>query len=156
MLALVVAVLFPWTGSNGSSTVVHPMHTAITEITYEAARRTAAIRIRAFADDFAAALVLDPRAGADSTMSRYVRGTLALVDRTGRPLRLVWIGAEQVGDVLLLHLEVRAPAGLAKARILSAILAERFEDQVNIVRASYDGRTTTLLFTRGEPAKTLP
>jgi hypothetical protein len=36
------------------------------------------------------------------------------------------------------------------------VLCERYPDQVNIVRASYAGRTTTLLFTRGEAAKSLP
>ena len=48
------------------------------------------------------------------------------------------------------------PGGLAGARVTSLVLCERFEDQVNVVRAAYAGRTTTLLFTRGETAKALP
>jgi hypothetical protein len=136
--------------------VAHPMHTAVAEISYDAGNRMAAIDIRVFADDFTAALTPDGATPSDSAMSRYVRGTFAVSDRSGRPLRLRWVGAERAGDVVALHLQVSVPGGLAKARVMSALLSERFEDQVNIVRASYDGRATTLLFTRGEPAKALP
>ena len=48
------------------------------------------------------------------------------------------------------------PGGLAGARVTSLVLCERFPDQVNIVRATYAGRATTLLFTRGEASKALP
>jgi len=41
-------------------------------------------------------------------------------------------------------------------RIRMTLMCERFEDQVNIVRATYAGRTTSLLFTRGDQAKALP
>jgi hypothetical protein len=151
MLALLAAVLLASIGIRA-----HPMHTAVAEISYDAASRRAAIHIRVFADDFAAALSQDRVTPSDSAMSRYARGSFALADRFGRPLPLRWVGSEREGDVVLLHLRVAAPAGLAKGKVLSALLSEHFEDQVNIVRASYDGRVTTLLFTRGEPAKALP
>jgi hypothetical protein len=89
-------------------------------------------------------------------MARYLRATFALADRTGRPVRLAWAGAERTGDVILLRLRGEVPGGLAGARVTSLMLCERFEDQVNVVRAEYAGRTTTLLFTRGETAKVLP
>jgi hypothetical protein len=134
----------------------HPMHTTVAEIGYDAASGTADIHIRVFADDFTAALTPDRATSPDSAMSRYARGSFAMADRLGRPLPIHWVSAERTGDVVVLHLQVASPGGLAKARVLSALLSERFEDQVNIVRASYDGRSTTLLFTRGEPAKALP
>jgi hypothetical protein len=151
MLALLAVALLASIGIKA-----HPMHTAVVEISYEAASRTAAIHIRVFADDFATALSQDRVTPSDSAMSRYVRGSFALADRSGRPLPLRWVGSEREGDVVVLYLRVTAPGGLAKGKVLSALLSERFEDQVNIVRASYDGRVTTLLFTRGEPAKSLP
>lgn len=135
---------------------VHPMHTSVTEISYDAGSRTAAIRIRLFADDFAAVMGPDGGAPADSAMSRYVRASFTLADRSGRSLPIQWLGAETAGDVVLLRLSARAPDGLAQAKVLNALLADRFADQVNIVRAVYDGRAATLLFTRGEPAKALP
>lgn len=154
MLALLLAAMLPlyWLAP-----ALHPMHTAVVEIGYDPTSSTATIRIRVFADDLGAALA-DQGVGVvpDSAMSRYVRGTFALATRAGRPLALHWWGAERAGDVVLLQVRAIVPQGLAHARILSALLSERFEDQVNIVRATYDGRTTTLLFTRGDPAKALP
>ena len=151
MLAFLAAVLLASTELGA-----HPMHTAVAEINYDAASGTAAIQIRVFADDFTAALIYDGVTSSDSAMSRCVRGSFAMADRSGRPLPIRWLGAERTGEVLVLHLQIAVAGGLAKARVLSALLSERFEDQVNIVRASYDGRVTTLLFTRGEPAKALP
>lgn len=136
---------------------LHPMHTTIAEVSQDRPSGPATIRIRVFADDFGAAVPLTSgAAAADSAMSRYVRGRFALADRTGRPVRLVWRGAERAGDVVLLRLAADLPGGLAGARVTSLLLCERFEDQVNIVRAEYGAGAATLLFTRGETAKTLP
>jgi hypothetical protein len=135
----------------------HPMHTAVTEVVQDDARGTARVQVRVFADDFQAAVRLPPdRSAADSVMARYLRGTFALADRTGRPVRLAWAGAERTGDVILLRLRGQVPGGLAGARVTSLLLCEQFGDQVNIVRAVYGGRSATLLFTRGEAAKALP
>ena len=135
----------------------HPMHTAVTEVIQEDAGGRTAIQIRVYADDFQAGLASVPGEEiADSSVTRYLRGTFALADRTGRPVRLEWAGAERTGDVVLLRLRGEVPGGLAGARVTSLVLCERFEDQVNVVRAMYAGRTTTLLFTRGESAKRFP
>ncbi len=135
----------------------HPMHTAVTELVQQDSRGESAVQIRVFADDFLAAVVLPPDgAAADSAMARYLRGTFAIADRSGRPVRLTWAGAERTGDVFLLRLTGQVPGGLAGARVTSLVLCDHFDDQVNIVRAEYAGRTTTLLFTRGEGAKALP
>ena len=89
-------------------------------------------------------------------MAAYVRGTFSLADRSGRVLQLGWEGAATEGDVLVIRLRVAAPAGLSAVRVKSELLSDRFEDQVNVVRAVYGGRTATLLFVRGDPAKALP
>ena len=59
-------------------------------------------------------------------------------------------------DVVRAHLRVSVPGGLAGTRIGNRLLCDRFPDQVNVVRATYDGRSATLLFTPGDPAKPLP
>ena len=135
----------------------HPLHSTLVEIEYQPESESAVIQVKAFSDDLAAAVApaLDPSAS-DSALSGYVRGTLALTDSAGRPIPIRWQGAQQTGDMMLLQLRAKLEGGLDHARILSALLWERFPDQVNIVRASYGGRTVTLLFTRGDPAKTLP
>jgi hypothetical protein len=136
---------------------MHPMHTAVVEITYQPVSRLAAIQIRVFRDDFGATIARAPNATPiDSAMARYVRGAFHLTDRAGRTLPLRWDGAEQSGDVMVLRLSAPAPEGLHGAQVLSALLCDRFEDQVNIVRAAYEGHTRTLLFTRGDGAKSLP
>jgi hypothetical protein len=135
----------------------HPMHTAVTELTQEDARGTTLVQIKVFEDDLQAALAHPPGAPqADSVMARYLRGVFALADRSGRPVRLAWVGAERAGDVVLLRLRGAVPGGLVGARVTSLVLCERFEDEVNVVRATYGGRTETLLFTRGESSKALP
>ena len=139
-------------GSLLAGAAPHPMHTAITEITHEAATGSAAIRIRVFADDFRAVVA----GGSDSAMAAYVRGTFSLADRSGRVLQLGWEGAATEGDVLVIRLRVAAPAGLSAVRVKSELLSDRFEDQVNVVRAVYGGRTATPLFVRGDPVKALP
>lgn len=134
----------------------HPMHTSVAEL-HDSTGGTVSIRIRVFEDDFKAAL--GSRAEGeepDSMMSRYVQARFALTDRTGRPLAIDWKAAERAGAVLLLQLRAQVPGGLAGAGVTNALLCERFDDQVNIVRASYGGRTTTLLFTPGDGAKALP
>jgi hypothetical protein len=143
----------------------HPMHTTVAEVVQRDGRGRTAIQVRVYTDDLRAAVPesagLPPTGGgptpqADSALARYLRGTFALADRSGHPVRLTWGGAERSGDVVLLRLEGEVPGGLAGARITSLVLCERFEDQVNVVRAEYAGRSTTLLFTRGETAKALP
>src|SRR6476469_11264149 len=153
MLAARLALLVVALSGAGA----HPMHTAVAELAQQDARGTTTVQIKVFADDFQAAVALPAGAGAaDSVMARYLRGTFALVDRRGRPVRLAWAGAERTGDVILLRLRGEVAGGLAGARVTSLVLCERFEDEVNVVRASYAGRTETLLFTRGESSKALP
>lgn len=151
----------PWTALLALALAggrAHPMHTAVAELTQVDAAGHATIQVRVYADDIQAAVAATGVAVsevADSALARYLRGTFALADRTGRPVRLAWAGAERTGDVILLRLRAEVPGGLAGARVTGLMLCERFEDQVNVVRATYAGRTTTLLFTRGEASKVL-
>jgi hypothetical protein len=138
----------------GSGHPIHPMHTSATELR-ESGGGTVSIRIRVFADDLRNALGSD-RQPADSTVFRYVSKRFSLTGPTGQPFSLQWIAVERAGAVLLLQLRARLPGGLAGARLTNDLLCERFTDQVNIVRASYGGRTTTLLFIPGDGAKALP
>lgn len=136
---------------------MHPMHTAVVELAQAPGADAASVQVRLFSDDLHAALALPhDLTAADSTLARYLRGTFQLADRQGRPLPLRWEGAELTDDVTLVRLTAIVPGGLAGARITSLMLCEQFPDQVNIVRASYDDRTTTVLFLRGEGSKRLP
>src|SRR4051812_29860090 len=103
----------------------HPLHTALTEISYEGATHEAIIRIRIFADDLDSMLV--PTAGlpADTVLSRYARATFALVNGSGHPSVLRWEGLARVGDVVVLRLRTSIDGGMVHIRVLSAVLWER-------------------------------
>lgn len=149
--ALLVAV------GSGPAPASHPLHSALAEIEYQAKSGSVLIRVRAFRDDLTAATSgSGDSLPADSVLSRYVRERLALRDSNGRPVSLWWQGAHQEGDMVQLELQANLDGGLRHASIRAGLFCERFPDQVNIVRASYDGRTVTLLFTAGDSAKSLP
>jgi hypothetical protein len=154
---LLLASLLPNQAAASRIGPTHPMHTAIVEISYQPASGLATIQIRVFRDDFSAAVGAGSSADpSDSAMAVYLRGALHLSDRAGRALPLQWAGADMAGEVMILRMTAPAPEGLRGGWVLSALLCERFEDQVNIVRASYETGTRTLLFTRGDGAKALP
>jgi hypothetical protein len=132
----------------------HPMHTSVAEVRDAAGR--VEVTIRVFPDDLEAAVPGAAKADADSSLASYVLRTFAIVGGDGQPVPLRWMGLERVGDVLRLRLEGDSRARLAGAAIIHGILLERFPDQVNVVRATYDGRTATLLFLPGDAAKRLP
>jgi hypothetical protein len=134
----------------------HPMHTSVAELRYDRATREAMVTIRVYSDDLAGAVPAAERAAADSALVRYVRARFALADRRGRPLRLEWHGVERAADALLIKLRAALPEGLEGARVAHLLLHDRFGDQVNVVRASYGGRTATLLFVPGDGPKRLP
>ena len=69
----------------------HPMHTAVTEVVQEDARARPRSRCGCSRTTCARALALPADAvPTDSAMARYLRGTFALADRHGRPVRLRW------------------------------------------------------------------
>jgi uncharacterized protein DUF6702 len=129
----------------------HPMHTSVTELTQDARARSVAVSVRVFADDFGS--VAD-RTG--PAAEQYVQAHLELTGPTGSPVVLRWEGATLVGDVVQIRLRGDLPAGLSGARVGVTLLCDRFPDQVNIVRARYQGRTASLLFARGDHPKALP
>ena len=139
----------------------HPLHTTMTELSYDPAARMVNVSLRVFADDFTAVVMAGRAHRADvtppdSAMLRYVTSRFSLVaPGTGR-VALRWCGARRDGLVILICLRgaVRGPP--AGATMSNALLTEMFSDQVNIVQASYEGRRRTLLFTPRDGMKALP
>jgi len=131
----------------------HPLHTTLTQLAYREADRSVAVTIRVFADDFRAVLTRDVT---DSAAAAYLRSAFTLSDRSGRPLAVVWCGMRRTGDLLWLCLRAPAPQGLSGLRVRVALLFDRYEDQINIVQATYQGRRVAQLFIRGDGPKPLP
>ncbi len=142
-----------WVLGAAGALALHPLHTTLTQLTYDAARGTVEVSVRAFADDFRAAAGSD---ASDSAAYAYLGKALTLTDRDGRALPLSGCGLRRTQDLLWLCLRTRAAGGLAGVRVHARMLLELYEDQINIVQASYDGRRVSLLFSRGDPPKPLP
>jgi hypothetical protein len=122
----------------------HPMHTSSAELVHEA--DSVRVTIRVFADDIAAVGAVRP----------YLGDRFGIVDRSGNAVRLEWVGSEVRGDVLTIRMRGRIAGGLSRAKVNNRVLSDRFADQVNIVRAAYDRRAVTLIFSRGDGPKALP
>lgn len=136
LIGALAAVLLP--------AVAHPTHTSTAELVYRADSVHVAIRV--FADDIATVGAVRP----------YLGDRFGILDRSGRSVRLEWAGSAVAGDVLTMRLRGRIAGGLAGARVSSRVLTDRFDDQVNVVRAAYDRRVATLIFVRGDAPKALP
>lgn len=147
-----------WTGvllgASLLGVAAHPMHTSIAEIVQEADGQPIRIELRLFADDLAAAI--GPRLDDAGSIRAYVQGRFVLEHGKGAPIPLQWGGADLSGDVVRVRLRAAVPGGLGGVRVANSMLCERFEDQVNVVRARYGGRAATLMFTRGDVPKPLP
>lgn len=134
----------------------HPIHTTLTQLAYDRGTRSITISVRVFADDFGTALRRQGGApqGFDQAALAYARRTLTLSPGGKKALPLSWCGARREGIVVWLCL--RAPArGLEGLVVHNRMHFELFDDQVNIVQATVDGRRRSVLFTRGDRPKRL-
>lgn len=122
----------------------HPTHTSSAELVQE--RDSVQVAIRVFPDDIAAV----------GPLHSYLGDRFRLVNRSGDVVRLEWIGSEMTGEALTIRMRGLVAGGLAGAKVSDQILTDRFADQVNVVRAVYDGRAATLIFTREDGPKALP
>lgn len=147
--------------SAGATTPAHPLHTTLTELSYTPANGVVQVSIRVFTDDFGEAVARRPQPRAASGKAppnpalAYLGASFGIVGRNGKRVPLQWCGEKKTGDVLWICLRGSAPAGLRGGSVTNTLMFDLFEDQINIVQATYDGRKQSLLFTRGDGAKRL-
>ena len=159
--ALVVALML--LAAAPRTVRAHPLHTTLTELSI-GANGEIEIRLRAFVDDFSAAVSGSRetprppfRTPSDSSTARYLASRLLLTDTSGRGATLTLTTVRREGEVVWVTLRARGIRSLAGVRLTNTVLFERYDDQVNIVQASVAGRRQTLLFTArdGRAPKTL-
>lgn len=134
------------------SLLLHPLHTTHTTITLGPGDGCT-LEIRAFTDDLHAALQRRGSGITDSTIAQYVRATVAMTDRAGRPASFHWIGRSPDGDVTRLQLSCVLPAGGDGISLQQSMQTELYNDQVNVVQIRMPARRISLLFTPGDMAK---
>lgn len=134
----------------------HPLHTTLADVTIDA-DGSLRVTLRAFADDFSAAVARHagrPRPAdfgvADRDVASYVASTVVIQDSGGRNVPLVWAGVRLTGD--LMWITVRAPGvhSLKGVRVAYSTLFDAFADQVNILQANDNGRRHTVLFSASD------
>ncbi len=138
----------------------HPLHTTLVQLTYDEHTRTMESTIRVFASDFAAAVAKrkgaatpsDDRVSDQDAMS-YVGGTFRMSDMSGRPVPLTWCGSRRAGDVLWLCVRAANVAAPNTVKLSDQMLTELFDDQINIVQATAGAKHASMLFTKGDGAK---
>jgi hypothetical protein len=141
---------------------LHPLHTTITTVTYDARSRYATATVRIFVSDLATAIarrrgtVRAAEAGppSDADSFAYIAGAFTVVGRDSRPAVLEPCGARVTGgDLMWLCVRMAFPEGLAGVRVGNSALEELFDDQVNVVMIDHDGHRDSLLFTKGDGPK---
>ena len=160
-VAFITAAICSVAGIRGLA--AHPLHTTLTELTYNSERRVVYAMIRVFVDDFGAAVSRHTGAkpATDHTVPaaaafKYVASAFTLIDQDGRRLPLKWCGERRAGEVLFVCVSAAAPRGLRGMAIRNALMFDMFSDQVNIVQARDARRKHSLLFTRGDRPKRIP
>lgn len=140
----------------------HPLHTTLTELTEDRTLGSVRAMIRVFADDFGTAVArhasgrpLAPGAAWDAAAFAYVASTFTVTDRAGRSVALRTCGIRRTGELVWLCVEATSAGGLAPLKVRNALLTDLFDDQVNVVQAVMAGSRRSVLFTRGDRAKTL-
>lgn len=161
-IARVVAVVLTLSAAHPRVVRAHPLHTTVTDLR-RAPDGIVTLRVRTFSDDFAAAVARaagiaargDHQVDDAAALAYVVRGLTLQV--AGRALALRLVAQHREGDVTWLELRAeQAVSSLRGARIVNRLLTEFHADQVNVVKASYEGRSFTTLFSQGEGAKALP
>jgi hypothetical protein len=158
--ALALAVSFVSLAVRAREAEAHPLHTTLVQLTYDERSHVLQGSIRVFAEDFAAAVA--KRAGAkapdddrviDAAAFQYVTNTLRFLDAGGRALPLAWCGSRRAGDVLWLCVSATSAAPPSALRISDQMLCELFDDQINIVQTVDGDKRASMLFTKGDGAK---
>lgn len=143
LLAVAAVVLAGGTGASW-----HPIHASSAQLSLDGSGFVR-VDLRVYEEDF-------PPGRSHEAAAAYLGERFRVLDSGGRPLSLRLEGLSTMNDMLVLHLSMLAPRGLAGHLVWHGVLAERFGDQVNLVRARYGHRTVQLVFFPGDGPKRLP
>ena len=146
--------------SAGGAARAHPLHTTLVQLTYDARAHVLEGSIRVFAGDFAAAVAKhagakapdDDRVAAAAAFTS-VRRPFRFVDASGRAVPLTWCGSRRANDLLWLCVRATSAAAPSALRLSDQMLCDLFDDQINIVQSVAGEKHTSMLFTKGDGAK---
>lgn len=145
------------------ASALHPMHTSVTRVSYDARAHTVDVSMRLFTDDFATAVArrtgtapAPAAAKRDDDAITYARSALAVRDGARGTLALVGCGQRRELDFTWVCLRASLPEEPAQLEVSNRAMHELFDDQVNVVQVVLRGRTKTLVFTRDDGMQRAP
>jgi hypothetical protein len=161
-LVIFLSTLYPYLCFAARAAVnphPHKVHVSVANMEFNRASQSVQIVIRVFADDLENALSqhakrgikIDPATAntnkeAGDFVVAYLRDKFELRTKTGRPVKLNWVGMEGQAEMFWLYLECKLPGGMDGTQVRNRIFCEMFDDQVNIVNAKYQGKQIGLMF----------
>lgn len=157
-LVLALAAMALATEPNEAN--AHPLHTTLAQLTYHDGDRALEGSIRVFAGDFAMAVAKRKHLGipnddrvSDADAMAYLRDTFRFTDGGGHAVPLSWCGSRRAGDVLWLCVRASNVAPPDALELSDQMLCELFDDQINIVQSVSGAKHASMLFTKGDGAK---
>jgi hypothetical protein len=135
-----------------AAAALHPIHSSLTELTYDSRAGMATIAIRVYADDVQTALGAAWR----DRLPAYVARTFTVRTADGQPLPLTPCGVTVADGLIRACMRASVPHRIDGLHVDNRLLIERFADQVNIVKATYGGRSRTIVFSAGTGERVLP
>ena len=133
----------------------HPLHTSFAQVTFDTRAKTVDVSLRVFVDDYTSAAEAWAKANRSTLpLVGYATASFTLRGPNGHVV-FHSCGEKRVGDLMWLCLRGQFTAKPSGSKVISRILFERFDDQVNIVQTSYDGHRSNLLFTSDDSEKAI-
>jgi hypothetical protein len=141
---------------SGNPVVLHPFHTSLTEIQYNAREKSLEITIRMFTDDLETALtkfnngqkimIGGKNDNSNAILSKYIQQHFAIITPQKQKKTLNVLGKELEGDATWIYVEVPDTAIIKDHILQNDLMQELFDDQTNLVNFFYSGNKKTFLF----------
>ena len=133
----------------------HKFHTSLTTVEWNETAQSLEVVMQLFSDDLKVAA--SKLAGWEVSLSRkhesaifdYVEKKFIVLDKSGDPLNLTWVGMEMDVSRVWVYVEVPLANGLDELSLEQSVFLEMFDDQVNTVNIHIGKARHTLIF-KGE------
>ncbi len=142
----------------------HDYHVSVTQMQYNTSSKLFEVSIRIFTDDLELALsksnqnkrfTIRNNDQNDTYVSAYLQKRFLLRNAQKGIQVLKYVGKEQEEDATWIYLEIPAPLPVSGLSLENSVLAEIFDDQVNMTNILLPSGKKTYLFKKGQLIYTL-
>jgi len=143
---------------NPAPAQAHRSHAGLTEIVWNAHTQEMEITHRLYAHDLEPRLFAKVMSCWEETedgvarVGEYCTAKFQIRDK-GQPVPLTYVGAEPEGEFIYIYFTAPRPTEGDSLSIYNALLMDAFDDQVDLVNLTLDGKTQSQYFRFGEAPK---